>query len=208
RSSDLYKGNISQWKKFGNSLLLRLGMRYSKLDPAKAEQIAKKAVDPARGGVMSSNDDNAIIDLNETFTNGTSNYFTGSERGNFYAGAPFVEHMQATNDPRMPVFFAKYEHPARSLSQVGSETTDPSDQIGMPYGYDSGSIEDAPGFPGKPATGGFKYSQLNRRTILRADAPMYILTYAQTQVLLAEAAARSWISVSPSTYYQAGIKGH
>src|SRR5690554_2809210 len=60
-----YKGNISQWKKFGNSLLLRLGMRYSKLDPAKAEQIAKKAVDPARGGVMSSNDDNAIIDLNE-----------------------------------------------------------------------------------------------------------------------------------------------
>src|SRR5690606_13368305 len=80
--------------------------------------------------------------------------------------------------------------------------------IGMPYGYDSGSIDEAPGFPGRAETGGFKYSQFNRRTLLRSDAPMYILTYAQTQLLLAEAAQRSWISGSASAFYQAGIKGH
>src|SRR5882724_304697 len=39
-SGDLfYKGNITQWKKLGNSLLLRLGMRYSKADAAKAQAI-------------------------------------------------------------------------------------------------------------------------------------------------------------------------
>src|SRR5690606_33930523 len=49
---------VEKWKKLGNSLLLRLGMRYSKIDASKAETIVKDAVN---GGVMTSNDDNAYV---------------------------------------------------------------------------------------------------------------------------------------------------
>src|SRR5690606_30103081 len=39
---------VEKWKKLGSSLLLRLGMRYSKVDASKAETIVKDAVS---GGV-------------------------------------------------------------------------------------------------------------------------------------------------------------
>lgn len=203
-----YKGNIDQWKRLGNSILLRMGMRYSKLDPAKAALIVAKAVDPARGGVMTSNADNVIIAFNTIYTNGTSNALIGSERGNFYAGAPFVDYLKTTNDPRLPVFIVKYENPTKPLGQVGAETTEAAVQIGMPYGYDSGSIDEAPGFPGSPATGGFSYSQLNRRTVLKPEAPMFLFSYAQSQLLLSEAALRSWTTGDAAGYYYSGIKAN
>ena len=34
-----FGGDISKWKKFGNSLLLRVGMRYTKVDENKAKSI-------------------------------------------------------------------------------------------------------------------------------------------------------------------------
>ena len=43
---------VAKWKKLGNSLLLRLGMRYSKLNPTKAASIVSEAF---AGGVMTSN---------------------------------------------------------------------------------------------------------------------------------------------------------
>src|SRR5690606_21738284 len=35
----IYGGDITKWKRMSNSLLLRLGMRYSKLNPTKAASI-------------------------------------------------------------------------------------------------------------------------------------------------------------------------
>ena len=49
---------VAQWKKLGNSLLLRLGMRYSKVNPTKAASIVSEAF---TAGVMTSNDDNAFV---------------------------------------------------------------------------------------------------------------------------------------------------
>lgn len=40
-----YNGDIDQWKKFGNSLLLRLGMRLSKVKPELAAATAKAAIE-------------------------------------------------------------------------------------------------------------------------------------------------------------------
>lgn len=39
----IYKGNIARWKKFGYSLMLRLAMRISNVDPAKAATYVTKA---------------------------------------------------------------------------------------------------------------------------------------------------------------------
>jgi hypothetical protein len=202
-----YKGDIAKWKKLGNSLLLRAAMRYSKLDPARASQLAKIAIDPANGGVISSNADNAYVAFNATFTNPTGAWFQGTERGNVYLGAPFVDYLKANNDPRLPLISIKYAAPANPLATAGAENTTPADQVGMPYGYNESTISTAPGYPGKTGPA-FNYSQVNRRTLAKIDAPEFFVTYAQTQLLLAEAASRGWVTGDAAMLYNTGVKAH
>lgn len=202
-----YKGNVAQWKKLGNSLLLRLAMRYTKLDVNKAKQYAVMAVDPANGGVMQSNADNAYVLFSANFNHPNSNTFQGTERGNYYLGKPFVDYLKTTNDPRLPFIAVKYQNPANPLATAGTEDTNPASQEGMPFGYNESSITTAPGYPGKSGAG-YKYSQINRRTLGKIDAPEFFITHAQTQLLLAEAAFRGFITGTPATYYNAGVKAH
>jgi hypothetical protein len=182
-------------------------MRYSRIDGAKAQQYVTKAVDPANGGVMQSVDDNAFIMFNGTFNHPSAGYFQGTERGNVYLGEPFVDYLKNSNDPRLQFISVKYQTPANPLESAGTEDTAPANQIGMPFGYNESTISSAPGFPGKIGAA-FAYSQLNRRTVAKIDAPEFFVTYAQTQLLLAEAAQRGWVSGNAVDYYNAGVKGH
>ena len=52
-----YKGDVAEWKKFGNTLILRMAMRLTKIDPATAQNYVKQVV----GATMSSNADNAFL---------------------------------------------------------------------------------------------------------------------------------------------------
>ena len=205
-----YKGNIAQWKRLGNSLLLRIAMRYTDVDAAKAKQFAIVATDAANGGVMQSIADNAYIAFNSTFNNPNANQFNGTEKQNYYLGKPFVDYLKSTADPRLPFFSVKYTNPAGNVfptPTVGTEDTNPANQEGMPYGYNESTISTAPGYPGKTGAA-FNYSQLNRRTVAKIDAPEFFITYAQTQLLLAEAAFRGYIPGTPATFYEAGVRGH
>ncbi|KAA0993187.1 SusD/RagB family nutrient-binding outer membrane lipoprotein [Dyadobacter aurulentus] len=207
-SGDLFfKGNIAQWKKLGNSLLLRAAMRFTKIDAAKAKQYVAVAVDPANGGLQSSNADNAFIAFNSTFNHPLANYFQGTERGNVYLGAAFVSFLKSTNDPRLRVIAVKYETPGNPIATAGAEDTTPANQEGMPYGYNESTIANAPGFPGKIGSA-FKYSQINRKTLGKIDAPEFFITWAQTSLLLAEAVQRGWATGDVKALYETGIKAH
>jgi hypothetical protein len=80
-------------------------------------------------------------------------------------------------------------------------------QRGQPGGYDppnSGSAYDlvnAPGWPGDQNN----YSVVNRYTFARLDAPSFLLTYAETRLLMAEAAQRGWIAGAAAQYYSDGV---
>ena len=207
-SGDLfYKGNIAQWKKLGNSLLLRAAMRYTKIDETKAKTYVLKAVDAANGGVMTANTDNALIAFNSTFNSPNANFFQGTERGNVYLGKPFVDYLKTTNDPRSRVIAVKYELPANPLATAGKEDTEPASQQGAPYGYNESSILTEPNYPGKSGAA-FKYSQLNRRTLGKIDAAEFFITYSQTQLLLAEAVQRGYITGDVKALYESGVKAH
>ena len=199
-----YKGNISQWKKLGNSLLLRVAMRYTKTDVAKAQQYAAAAFN---GGVMQSNSDNALIAFNSTFNHPSANTYQGTERGNYYVAKPFVDYLQSTNDPRLSVIAVKYQFPANPLATAGTEDVNPANQQGMPLGYNESTIANDPLYPGKSGAA-WKYSQLNRKTVAKIDIPEFFITYSQTQLLLAEAAQRGWITGTVATFYNAGVKAH
>lgn len=183
-------------------------MRYTKSDPARAQQLVSAAF---AGGTMQNNADNAYIRFSSTFTSPTGSWFQGTEKANVYLGKPFVDSLMRTNDPRLSVIAVKYTNPGGSIAAnpptTGTEDTARADQLGMPFGYSDATISTAPGFPGK-ATAGWKYSQMNRRTLGRIDIPDFLVTYAQTQLLLAEAAQRGWISGDPATFYNAGVQAH
>lgn len=201
-----YKGDISKWKKLGNSLLLRVSMRLSKVNPSKAAEGVKVATNPANGGLISSNSENALLAFNSTYNNPTVQ-FLHSERANMYVGEPFLNYLKSTNDPRLIGIAVKYEIPANNITTAGAGDTDPNNQQGMPYGYNDATISTAPGFPGKIGTA-WKYSQVNRRTVGKLDAPAFFVTFSQTQLLLAEAALRGWIIGDVVSLYYSGVRAH
>ena len=193
-----YGGNITQWKKLGYSLLLRIGMRYSKSDAAKAQSIVQAAV---TGGVMQSNSDNCYLKYNSTYTNPVSSNIQVLTN-TYYLAEPFVTQLKTTGDPRLKYISAKYSDPGKAPTLVGDTTS--ANQFGLPIGYDSGTLPTAPGYRGAVGSG-FNYSQVNYNVFGKITAPQYFITYAQTELLLAEAASRGWISGNAATFYNNGV---
>jgi hypothetical protein len=202
-----YAGNKAQWKKLGNSLLLRAAMRYSKNNPTKAQQYVAIATNPANGGLMSSVADNARIKCSAAFVTPWGTTFNGTERANYYLARPFVDQLKNTNDPRCRVISVMYQFPANDLPTIGTEDTVMANQLGMPMGYNDATIVNEPLYPGKSGAA-WKYAQVNRRTIGKVDGTYFFVTYAQTQLLLAEAVQRGWATGNVATIYNAAVKGH
>ncbi len=201
----LYGGNIAQWKKFGYSLLLRAGMRLSKVDPQKAQQTVQAAF---AGGVILSNADNAYFRTTNDYQANLSGTLNSTEAANYYLAEPFVNYLKSTNDPRLPSIAIRYLGAKSGPDQVPAVgTTDPSKQVGMPLGYDNGSIGAAVAARGLVSF--YEFSQLDRRRMAKLTAPVYFVTAGQTNLLLAEAAQRGWITTgTAASYYTAGIRAH
>jgi len=201
----LYAGDVSKWKKFANSLLLRAGMRLSKVDPAKAQSTVSAAV---AAGVITGNADNAYIRHDANFTQPIGSTLNGSEAANFYLTKSFVDQLKNTNDPRLQAIAIRYVGAASGAGQtVAVGSTDPLKQIGMPIGYDNGSIVAKARADGLASF--YDYSQADRRRILKISSPVFLVTAAQTNLLLAEASFRGWITGGTAgQYFSAGIKAH
>lgn len=200
----LYAGDISKWRKLGYTLLFRLGMRLSEVDPALAEQTVSAAL---AGGIFESNDDNFVVRHDFNYTNPASFTLNGSEANNFYLVEAFVDYLSNTSDPRLAAIAVRYVGAGSGPEQTDDiASNDPAVQIGMPMGFDNGSIVAQAEADGLASF--YDYSQADRTRITKLDAPMFIMTYAQTQLLLAEAAFRGWVSGNPADFYEAGVRAH
>lgn len=98
-----YKGDVAKWKKYGNSLKLRLGMRIRYSDPA----LAQKTVTEAMGQpLLESNADNAAIPTYNDATNSNVhpvlNHWLAGSPDLKYLADTFVNQLVSTNDPRLP----------------------------------------------------------------------------------------------------------
>lgn len=203
----IYSGNITQWQKFAYSEMVRIAMRMSNVDPTDAQTWVAKAV---AGGVFASNADNALLQHQAAAPNGAgSQVANGSgqvlgviDPTSAHLSQTFVNFLNSTSDPRLP-YFGTIIADATVVTDMGDTTT--ADQLGQPNGYDNAGgqtdISTAPGYPGNQN----KYSYVNRYTFARATCPTFFLTYSETELLLAEAAQRGWISGSAATYYANGV---
>jgi hypothetical protein len=204
-SDVLYAGNIAKWKKFAYSILLRAGMRLSKADVAKAQTTVQAAF---AGGVITDNADNAYMRHDANYTQPIGNMLNGTEAANFYLTKPFVDQLKNTNDPRLSAIAIRYVGANSGPNQtVASGNTSAAVQIGMPVGKDNGTIVPAATADGLVSF--YEYSQVDRRRMVKVSAPVYFVTASQTQLLLAEARHRGWITTGMSTqYFSDGIKAH
>jgi hypothetical protein len=190
---------VDKWKKFAYSLMLRCAMRMTKVDIAGAETWARKAiaggvitadVDIAKvnGYVSSGQDINknplALAMLNSDYVgaNGTTN-----PEGGKYQDV-FINYLKTNKDPRLAAVSVVW------LNKNADTTA--AIQKGM-----SSSLS------AKPADAIFvTYSEPNPQTILQLNSPYLLITNAETNFLLAEAALRGWYTASgASTLYENGI---
>ena len=200
----LYSGEIAKWKKFGNSLLLRLGMHISEVNPTLAEQTVSDAF---AAGLMESNEDNYVIRHDNNFTNNAGSLLNSTEANNFYMVDTFVDFLSSTNDPRLQSLALRFVGATSGPEQtVEAGVKDPEEQVGMPMGYDNGTIGGVASLLGLASF--YDFTQVDRFLVAKQTAPMYIITYSQTQLLLAEAATRGWISGDAETFYNEGVSAH
>lgn len=200
----LYGGNVARWKKLGYSLMLRAGMRLTKVDPATAKAYVTKAV---AGGLFESNSDNSVIRHTAIWNNYIANHLAAREKTNFYLAAPFVNYLKDSNDPRLAVFAVRYVGAKGGPEQTSARaTSDPKVQIGMPMGYNDVTINTV--LAQNNVVSLWDFSQVNLTTVLKLDAPEFHVTYAENQLLLAEAAFRGWVSGEPADYFAKGIRAN
>lgn len=192
-SDIVYKGDITKWKKFANSLMLRLGLRTMKADPVNAKKWIAQAI---AGGLMASNADNFVVPYTTqivgtgTTSNGVPHIFISSSYNTTYRLAkPFVDSLKNHNDPRTSVYCMREKLPF-TYYQEGDHT--PANQNGRSQ-FDNLTSRDS-------------CSVANILTMGRYDAPYVHLSYAQVQFELAECSVTGVITGDAQGYYQNGVK--
>ena len=123
-SADLiYGGDVAKWKKFANSLKLRMGMIIADFDAAKA----KSVVEAAAPNVFTSNSDNASFtyytitpNVNPVWSN-----LVESQRDDYAPAATIIDIMNSINDPRRPLYFKPVNNTYVG-GEPGAGSSDPS----------------------------------------------------------------------------------
>ncbi len=173
----IYNGKIDEWKKWANSLRLRFALRLTKVDPATAKKQAKAALN-ADGGVMTSNDDIALIP--RTIGGGAVSINLNQNPNSEVLGGPDLEFiaqalmqfMKSHNDPRLAAYATKGES---------------GKYIGFPSGYLTTNVDTRDDYPGSLDN----YSRVNL-SLTDYDDPWIMQTYAEVQLMQAEMAVRGW----------------
>jgi hypothetical protein len=181
----IYGGNMENWSKFAHTLLLKMYLRQGASGQAKAA-----ALYTSDDQFITANDANAKVDFpgGASGSNPFWNAAKSTALGNYYiATTTVLDYLGGTQDPRVDAFFDK-------------------NSAGIHFGLYPGDIQNAPASASfsRPAgalaaTGGLIFSP---------TAPVFLMTAWEGNLLLAEAAARGWITTDVNAAYEAGVKAN
>ncbi|MBL4652747.1 MAG: SusD/RagB family nutrient-binding outer membrane lipoprotein [Flavobacteriales bacterium] len=182
----IYNGDFDSWRRFANTLRLRLAMRISKVNPALAQSVTEELM--LQNEFITSNSDAAYFPFG---TEARSPFFNlydlnqGERRPSYY----LMEKLKGTNDPRLIVFAEK-----ASISQIlGTDVYE-----GVPNLMSFEEIEAA------------NFSDISTSTVgsrfLNIDEEGLIIGYPELCFLQAEAAINGWGgSLTAQKYYEDGV---
>lgn len=197
----MYKGNMEQWRKFNNSLYLRLLNRVSGRSEMNTDTKMMEILNnPEKYPIFTSNADNATV-----IFSGNDPYrsqFADSNEGSFTSsGRKLTEQLikmtvisddngnQTYEDPRLPIYGKKNPNVNVNPDNIWKGTiagVSEQDQSAA----DRGS------------------SWLNAAVFVRSDAPGTFMDYAEVQFILAEAALKGKIpggELAAKTYYENAV---
>jgi hypothetical protein len=199
----IYGGDISKWKKFAYSLMLRLGMRLTEVDSENAKEWVQKAI---TGGVIVEDADIATIAYVDGSQTASRNFISSGLLSTDYVtpggdnveggklAKTLIDHLKNTSDPRLNVI---------SIVWVPSGSTFVADtSTALQQGMPNAAFNSLPG--------NFNtYSEPNPNTVLKYNAPLLVFTNAEVHLLLAEAALRGWYlaSTAAESYAKAVTAG-
>ena len=203
-----YAGDLAKWRKFGNSLMLRMAMRLSKVDAATAQSYVTKV----QGKTMESNDDNALVkhDLSgsRATVNRNSQVLVGDGGQEHYYvkwAQTFINYLKSTSDPRLgKIAVTQLYLSDADKTQNGVGNPDPAVQKGMPNGKDLSGIP-AQTIGSDPSFTSFPDYSSPTPYMIKKDGPTFILTYAETELLFADAAQRFGAG-DAATHYANGVR--
>lgn len=205
----IYHGDIGKWKLFGNTLILRLAMRLVKVAP----ETAKSWVTKVAGNTMTGNEDNAYINGDNGGGISTINRnslvllgYGGQEPYYVKWSDTFINFLKNNDDPRLgKIAVTQLYSDANSTIQNPNYLADAAVQKGMPNGKDLSGIAGRDIATDPTYTGIKNYSSPNPGMI-KTNGPTFILTYAESELLLAEAVERFGIAGNASQHYHDGVK--
>lgn len=190
----MYGGDMAKWRKFNNSLYLRLLMRVSGRPEIGADaKIAAIVSNPSKYPVITSNAENATIHntgIDPYYAQYRPTTMTTSSFSTHYLTNTLVNLCVQTGvhteiDPRLPTY--------AQMSKTEN------DWIGVQGGATLDELrEDVDGA-----------SSLNYAVLVRDDAPVWILEYSEVQFILAEAALKGFINGGDSaarSYYENAVR--
>lgn len=217
-----FHGDIAKWKKFANSLRLRLAMRLTKVNPEKARAEAEAAF---AAGVMESNDDICKVGYENVQSSGTEfrgNGLSTALTATIYRiNTTFLNLLKPDNltdpvDPRLYGYTRSYYPQPSGSGEKMYQRPDITKEVEAYYaaipgndaytgvvGLESGAVSviNSPllsaisiNVPGV-GTRNVAHQDQRRQTanyLTYLDAPFLVMTYSEVSLLLAEAKVRSW----------------
>jgi hypothetical protein len=198
----MYGGNMAAWRKFNNSLYLRLLCRVSGRSEMNAgAKMAEILNNPSTYPIFTSNADNATVKFtgNDPYI---SEFGTTTESDFTSSGRKLTEQLikmtvetdingnQVYVDPRLPVIGKKNPNAVVNPDNIWKGTVSGCTDL-------------------ERSTVDIGTSWLNYRIFCRKDAPATYMDYAETRFIFAEAALKGYIAGGQSaakSYYEAGVR--
>ncbi|MEJ7779064.1 MAG: SusD/RagB family nutrient-binding outer membrane lipoprotein [Daejeonella sp.] len=196
-SDPVYNGVVSNWRKFGNSLYLRLLLKLSGKAEVSAEVIAKmKEIVDTKASTyprISNNAESAILRWTGRAPY-ISPYVGGVREQDFRSpaiGSFFIDHLRDWNDPRIDIS----TYGKNSINRWGIRPGQ-TGFSGVPSGY----------IPGMGVGKQSEFYSNTSSTSLQTDALTgMMMNYSEVQFILAEAAAKGYINGSAQTFWETGV---
>lgn len=197
----IYRGDLTKWRRMGNTLRMKLANTISRREPALAKAIIDEVI--AGNNFINSNADDFDVPFGGTVGNRNPIYdFNGVNVPGSVAGQRplditlsqrLLDSMRVRNDPRLPIYFNTVP------ATVANSTTT---SVGVFYGYQNGNTVAAPA-----QTSRSKYNVYF--TGNGGEAPIRLITNFQRLFIMAESALILGTSTGGSSVqalYQAAIR--
>ena len=189
----MFNGDANKWRVFGNTMKMVIALRMADVDAGTAQAKFKEAV---AAGVISSNAGNIHYPYTTSDDNDSPWQDRFQSREDFATSDTMVDHLFATNDPRLEKYAEPVVSATGDTSKIDYVEYNGNTYAGMPYGVLN---------PGILQT---RISFLPSSIIYDGtNAGGMLYTYAQVCFSYAEAHLRGWSGLAgdAQTWYELGI---